>query len=42
MNTNTIMVIQIMVVHLTNLCVDGVTSSLHIMEHLALQVHLSL
>ena len=26
----------------TTLCVDGVTNSLHIMEHLALQVHLSL
>ena len=27
---------------LTNLCVDGVTNSLHMMEHLAVQVHLSL
>ena len=26
---------------LTYLCVDGVTNSLHIMKHLALQVHLS-
>ena len=27
---------------LTNLCVDGVTNSLHVMEHLTLQLHLSL